>query len=104
MHLLRYLLKAGEARVCPFPPVAVVCLFRVWPAAQDNVARAVDGAVDHFLLGRGSVHHIAVPGIDCHMVDVQVAVVHPKGVEDQVPGGKASIGYGKVVLRDVPSL
>ena len=38
------------------------------------------------------------------MADIQVTVVDFKGIEDQVSGGKAVIGYGKVVLRNVPCL
>ena len=57
--------------MCPFPPMVVsVCLFRVGPAAQDNAACTVNRAVDHLFLGKGSVHHIAVPGVDRHMADV----------------------------------
>ncbi len=79
-------------------------LFCIRPAAQDDVAGTVDGAVDDFFLGEGGIHHIAVPGIDGHMVDVQVTVVHPEGVEYQITGGKAVIGYGKAALCNVPCL
>ena len=82
----------------------VLIFFVKWPAAQDNAACTVNGAVNHLFLGKGGVHHIAVPRIDCHMADIQVTVVDFKGIEDQVSGGEAVIGYGKVVLRDVPSL
>ena len=81
-----------------------VCLLCIRSAAHDNAAYTVDGAVDHLFLGKGGVHHIAVPGIDCHMVDVQVTVVHPEGVEYQITGGKAVIGYGKAALCNVPCL
>ena len=81
-----------------------VCLLCIRSAAQDNAAYTVDGAVDHLFLGKGGVHHIAVPSIDRHMADIQVTVVDFKGIEDQVSGGKAVIGYGKVVLRNVPCL
>ena len=38
------------------------------------------------------------------MADIQVTVVDFKGIEDQVSGGKAVIGYGKVVLRNISCL
>ena len=95
---------ADEHVLACFRKWSFLWLLNVGPAAEDDVASAVDRAVYHLLPGIGSVHHIAVPGIDRHMADVQVAVVHLKGVEDQVPRGEAVIGYGQVVLRDVPCL
>ena len=45
-------------------------LFCIRPAAQDNAAYAVNGAVYNPFLGKGSIHHIAVSGIDCNMADI----------------------------------
>ena len=65
-------------------------LLCVWSAAQDNAARTVNGAVDYFFLGIRSVYHITVSGVDCHMADIQVAVVYFKGVKDQIAGARLS--------------
>ena len=81
-----------------------VCLLCIRSATQDNAAGTVNGAVDHLFLGKGGIHHIAVSRIDRHMADIQVTVVDFKGIEDQVSGGKAVIGYGKVVLSNIPCL
>ena len=54
----------------------------IGPSAEDDIAGAVNRTVDDFLFTGGSIHHIAVPGVDCHMPDVQVTLVYPERVKD----------------------